>query len=125
MTRFYEKLFYISFNIIVLINLTITVNFDNNVPLMDPRQNSKLYDLMVKDPIKFNGVIGNVGDILIKNKLINSTLLVFKYKLIYYSPAILPSIISPSVPTNHTVGNTSMANAKEPIFSIDNLAFYM
>ena len=102
---------------------SLASNLENNIAYTDPRLNSNLYDILVKDPVKFNGVIGNVGDILIKNKLINSTFLVFKYKLIYYSPSIIPSIVAPSLISNQTVSNTNGYNGnnstKEVIFSID------
>ena len=102
-----------------LVLLLILFLNGDEASLLDPRENTtKIYDVLVKDAVQFNGVIGNVGDILIKNKLINSTALVFKYKLIYYSPSILPSIISSSLP-NQTGNSSSSSSNKESVFSID------
>lgn len=59
--------------------------------IIDPRLNSSYYDLKISGsfPEKIQ-VIGNISKLLINNSKINKTTTVFNYKLIYYSPQLIP-----------------------------------
>ena len=58
--------------------------------IQDPRKNASLYDLKINQAHSYS-IVGNIGDILLKKRLINSTSSIQKYKLIYYSPQLLLS----------------------------------
>lgn len=73
-----------------------------------PRTDPKLYDISVQNFVQINETIGNIGDILIKKRLIKNINGITKYKLIYYSPYILPSFDS-----------QIQSTIKEPIFMVD------
>ncbi|CAF0761769.1 unnamed protein product [Brachionus calyciflorus] len=80
--------------------------------IQDPRQNSSFYDLILKDRVSYGSIIGNINDVLINKKLINKTTKILDYKLIYYSPQLIPS----SLFSNQ---KDLSLNQMEPIFSLD------
>jgi hypothetical protein len=59
--------------------------------IQDPRQNTSFYDIILTRNQKYGSLIGNVGEILSRKRKIAQTNLIFNYKLIYYSPQIIPS----------------------------------
>ena len=81
--------------------------------VQDPRKNSSFYDLIVSENQNYGSIIGYVNDILIaKNRLI-LTKPILKYKLIYYSPQIIPS----SSFTSQDVSQVSISS--DPLFTVD------
>ena len=60
--------------------------------IQDPRKNTSYFDIHIKENVKYGSVIGYVREILIEKNLINPTNLINNYKLIYYSPQLIPSI---------------------------------
>jgi hypothetical protein len=82
--------------------------------IQDPRKNASYYDIHVKENVKYGSVIGYVKEVLIEKNLINPTNLINNYKLIYYSPQLIPSI-------NYNSNENSSAHfSSEPLFSVDN-----
>lgn len=71
---------------------TILANNYHLSHLSDPRLNSSLYDIIVNENLRApRALIGNVRDILLKRGKINESTDIFKYKLIYYAPQLIPS----------------------------------
>lgn len=83
--------------------------------IKDPRQNSSYYDLILTRNQKYGSMIGNVGEILLKKHKITHTSLIFSYKLIYYSPQIIPSSLFSSKNDVHLE-----ANQTSSLFTVDN-----
>ena len=84
----------------VLVNLQAVVSVQASTQdqvIQDPRKNASLYDLKI-NRVHSNSIVGNIGDILLKKRLINSTSSIHKYKLIYYSPQLLLSNLFASKP---------------------------
>jgi hypothetical protein len=86
--------------------------------IQDPRKNSSYYDIAVQDNLKYGSLIGSVDEILFKRGFLNKT--ISKYKLIYYSPQLLPSVILSSIPKIDESNNNQVFNEPhEPIFVVD------
>ena len=77
---------------ILVFNLVLTTAAHlQNTKIGNPRQNSSYYDLKISGSFpKQSHIIGNISTLLINNHKINKTTPVFNYKLIYYSPQLIP-----------------------------------
>ena len=112
---------------IILVLLILIYNIDCNVRkkttrnlynIQDPRKNSSYYDIAIRDNVKYGSLIGSVDEILFKRGFLNKT--ISKYKLIYYSPQLLPSVILSSIPKIDDTSNNPVFNEPhEPIFVVD------
>jgi hypothetical protein len=79
--------------------------------LKDPRKNSSYYDFIIQDNIGYNQIIGNINEVLVQRKLINRTTIPFNYKLIYYSPQLLPAA--------YDLNKSKMNDINMELFSVD------
>jgi len=80
--------------------------------MTDPRKNSSLFDVVVSGNPAYNAIVANCSDILYNKKSLNHSTLIFKYKLIYYSP-----MLSETMATHNS--SKLLGFKSEPIFSID------
>ena len=90
--------------VLILAYLTHTLQSTDAEYIQDPRKNSSHYDLLISQNQKYGSVIGNVGQILLKKQRISDTKLIFSYKLIYYSPQIIPSSLFRTVDDSARLG---------------------
>jgi hypothetical protein len=91
--------------------------------IQDPRKNTSLYDILLDQNYEYGAMIGSVNQVLLKKSpnQFNSkpnNLLINKYKLIYYSPQLIPS-------QNHHISSlediSKLSESFEPIFEVDQL----
>lgn len=83
--------------------------------IQDPRKNSTFYDIILKYNAPYGSVIGDLTDILMRKKSIDKSTKILNFKLIYYSPQLIPSTLLSST----KIINQSYQSILEPIFSVD------
>lgn len=93
--------------LIILINV-ITIKASPN-----SRKNSTLYDVVITSNPYSNSIIANCSDILYNRKSLSQSTSIFKYKLIYYTPQVLPT----EVLVNSS--NKLLDYKSEQLFSVD------
>ena len=82
----------------------------------DPRKDTTLYDILVRENLKKSSVIGNISEVLLRRKSIDKSSHISKYKLIYYSP-YYPSQLTTKQKKLNTTSDQNVIS--ENLFSVD------
>ncbi|RNA37159.1 protocadherin-1-like isoform X1 [Brachionus plicatilis] len=87
--------------------------------IQDPRKNSSLYDLVIRDRVPYNSIVGSIPSVLIMKNLISKQTKILDYSLVYYSAQQIPSsLLSTKINTSTSQMYTSTSQA-EPIFWVN------
>lgn len=109
------KFFFVFISLVVCSQASNTNSLSHLI--QDPRKNSTFYDLVLRERVSYGSVIANIRDVLIKKNLVNRYTKIIDFKLIYYSPQLVPSsLLSTTKKPEH-----SQSINLEPIFAVDAL----